>query len=169
MTEPQAQRPAMKAYGVPDELEGVLPWSWAEERLARCRNFFVVTASSDARPHVMPVWGVWRPDPGAFLFSADGGSRKIRNLRANPQVAVAVDDSVEVVVVEGRAEVVEGSDVEDGLVAYAVKYWDEPKQQVESVAFLKENEIVVVTPERAFGIIEDEVDFSQRATRWVWS
>jgi hypothetical protein len=35
-------------------------------------------------------------------------------------------------------------------------------------AFLAQNKVVEVTPERAFGIIEDEVDFSQRATRWVW-
>jgi PPOX class probable F420-dependent enzyme len=158
----------MAAYGVPADLEGVLPWSWAEERLVGCRNYWVVTASPAARPHAMPVWGVWRTDPGDFLFSTDPGSRKLRNLTANPQVTVAVDDSVEVVVVEGRAEVVEGSTVEDGLVAYAAKYWDEPKQQEEGVAFLKENRVVVVRPERAFGIIEDEVDFSQRATRWVW-
>jgi PPOX class probable F420-dependent enzyme len=159
----------MAAYGVPDDLDGVLPWSWAEERLARCRNYFVATSSAGGRPHVMPVWGLWRPDPGDFLFSTDPGSRKVRNLAANPQVTVAVDDSIEVVVVEGRAEVVDGPTVEDGLVAYAAKYWDDEKQQEEGVAFLLQNRIVVVTPERAFGIIEDEVDFSQRATRWVWS
>ena len=33
---------------------------------------------------------------------------------------------------------------------------------------MAENLTVEVTPERAFGIIEDEVDFSQRATKWVW-
>ena len=30
MTTPRAERPAMADYGVPDELDGVLPWSWAE-------------------------------------------------------------------------------------------------------------------------------------------
>lgn len=158
----------MAAYGVPDDVEGVLPWSWAEERLARCRNFFVATASPAGRPSVMPVWGIWRPDAGHFLFSTADHSRKTRNLTANPQVSVAVDDSVEVVVIDGRAELVDGADVEDGLVAYSAKYWDEAARQQESIEFLKQNRVVLVHPERAFGIIEDEVDFSQRATRWVW-
>jgi hypothetical protein len=34
--------------------------------------------------------------------------------------------------------------------------------------FLRSNAIVAVTPERAFGIIEREDEFSQRATRWTW-
>jgi len=168
MGTPTAERPDMADYGVPEELDGVLPWSWAEERLARCRNFFVATASPDGRPSVMPVWGLWRPDPGDFLFSTAERSRKTRNLQANPQVSVAVDDSVEVVVVDGRAELVDGADVEDGLRAYAAKYWEGEQRRAEGVEFLKQNRVVLVRPERAFGIIEDEVDFSQRATRWVW-
>jgi hypothetical protein len=48
----------MTDYGVPEELEGTLPWSWAEERLAESRNFWLVTADGNGRPHAMPVWGV---------------------------------------------------------------------------------------------------------------
>jgi hypothetical protein len=33
---------------------------------------------------------------------------------------------------------------------------------------MRENTIFEVTPERAFGIIEREDEFAQRATRWVW-
>jgi hypothetical protein len=33
---------------------------------------------------------------------------------------------------------------------------------------MRENTIFEVSPERAFGIIEREEEFSQRATRWVW-
>ncbi len=32
---PVVERPQMSDYGVPDDLDGVLPWEWAEERLDR--------------------------------------------------------------------------------------------------------------------------------------
>ena len=38
----------------------------------------------------------------------------------------------------------------------------------EMAAFLRSNAIVEVTPERAFGIIEREDEFSRCATRWRW-
>ena len=66
----------MPDYGVPADLDGVLPWSWAQERLERTRNFWVVTVDPAARPHAMPVWGVWLSGPQEFWFSCGPGSRK---------------------------------------------------------------------------------------------
>ena len=49
---PRSERPDMSGYDVPAEADGVLPWSWAEERLVGCQNFFLVTANVlDAIPH----------------------------------------------------------------------------------------------------------------------
>ena len=158
----------MKEYGVPDDLEGVLPWSWAEERLLASRNLWVVTASADARPHAMPVWGAWLPERSTFFFSCATSSRKVRNLRANPQVTVAVDHTVEVVTVEGTARFVTADEVGDGIDVYLAKYYEDESGWDDARAFLGQNLMVEVDPERAFGIIEDEVDFSQRATKWVW-
>ena len=59
----------MAAYGVPDELDGLLPWSWADERLTKSRNFWVVTATLEARPHALPAWGVWVSELERFAFS----------------------------------------------------------------------------------------------------
>jgi PPOX class probable F420-dependent enzyme len=168
MSAPTAVRPAMKEYGVPDDLEGVLPWSWAEERLLASRNLWVVTASADGRPHAMPVWGVWLPAPSTFLFSCAPSSRKARNLRENPRVTVAVDHTVEVVTVEGSARLVDPADASDGIDAYLRKYYEDESTWPGAREFLAQNLIFEVAPDRAFGIIEDEVDFSQRATKWVW-
>ena len=93
----------MPGYGVPADPDGLLPWSWAEERLTGCRNYWVVTADASGRPHSMPVWGVWSVEDSVFWFSASHGSRKVRNLSENPQMVVTTDDSREVVSVEGRA------------------------------------------------------------------
>jgi nitroimidazol reductase NimA-like FMN-containing flavoprotein (pyridoxamine 5'-phosphate oxidase superfamily) len=158
----------MKEYGVPEDLEGVLPWSWAEERLLASKNLWVVTASAAGRPHAMPVWGVWLPEPSTFVFSCAPSSRKAANLKANPQVTVAVDHTVEVVTVEGSARLVTPDEAEAGIDAYLRKYYEDESGWDDARAFLGENLIVEVVPERAFGIIEDEVDFSQRATKWVW-
>ena len=103
MTTPRAERPDMTDYGVPADLADVLPWSWAEERLVRNRNYWVITASAKGRPHALPVWGVWMPDSSTFAFSCSPNARKARNMRANPQVAFAIDDTVECVSVEGLA------------------------------------------------------------------
>jgi PPOX class probable F420-dependent enzyme len=165
---PRAERPAMAEYGVPEDLEGVLAWSWAEERLLASRNLWVVTASADGRPHAMPVWGVWLPEPSTFLFSCAPSSRKAANLAANPRATVAVDHTVEVVTVEGTTRTVTPDEAADGLDAYVRKYYEDESAWDGAKAFLAQNLIVELTPERAFGIIEDEVDFSQRATKWVW-
>jgi hypothetical protein len=158
----------MADYGVPTDVDGVLPWSWAEQRLASCRNFWIVTASPAARPHALPAWGVWMPAAERFAFSCGAHSRKARNLRANPQIVVAVDDTVECVSVEGRVREISGTDADPYVDAFARKYEDDPGKQAELAAFIRGHLIFEVTPERAFGIIEREDEFSERATRWVW-
>ena len=33
MTEPRGDRPHVPGYGIPESVDGILPWSWARERL----------------------------------------------------------------------------------------------------------------------------------------
>jgi hypothetical protein len=165
---PRAERPAMADYGVPADTDGTLPWSWAEERLARNRNYWVVTASASGRPHAMPVWGVWLADAGEFWFSCSPNARKLRNIDANPNVVVAIDDTVECISLEGRARRAERGEAAPMADAYLAKYWDDPAVHDEMREFVLGHAVVAVTPERAFGIIEREAEFAERATRWVW-
>lgn len=160
----------MAGYGVPDTEEGLLPWSWAEERLVASRNYWVTTVSRDHRPHSLPVWGVWLADAERFWFSCAPTARKARNLRAVPSIVIAPTDTVEVVSVEGRAREVTGQDLDAPIDAYWRKYGEEMGLAEAAVAeFLTSNASFEVTPERAFGLIERPEDFSRRATRWRWS
>lgn len=169
MTGPRTERPYMPDYAVPAELDGVLPWGWAEARLVRTRNYWVVTASADGRPHSLPVWGVWRSSPtAAFAFSCGEGSRKARNMVANPQVCVTGDDTAECVAVEGRVERVIDADEQAALIAAYVDKYAEPDGRDELAAFVGQHPLWLVRPERAFGIIERPDEFSARATKWVW-
>lgn len=59
--------PASCQVGLPDvpPLYGMksphkyLPFTHAEDRLAKARNYWICTARPDGRPHSIPVWGFW--------------------------------------------------------------------------------------------------------------
>ena len=48
---PQSARPYMPGYGIlrPEEGTGLLPWSWADERLRRSHDFWLATVWPDGR------------------------------------------------------------------------------------------------------------------------
>jgi hypothetical protein len=100
MTEPQADRPHVPGYGIPETLDGTLPWSWAVERLEHALVFWLATTGSDAAPHVIPIWGAW---VDGRWYVEGGPTRWQRNLRENPQLAIHIEIGDEVVIVEGLA------------------------------------------------------------------
>lgn len=167
---PRIERPAMADYGVPDDLEGTLPWSWAEEKLAESRNFWLVTANATGRPHSMPVWGVWMPERERFGFGCAPSARKARNIAVNPQVVVTNEDTVHVVSIEGRAIPVDDEAMSVFGPAWAHKYRKEPGigPVDEVIEFLRGGAAFEVVPERAFGMIEVAEYFGPAATKWVW-
>jgi PPOX class probable F420-dependent enzyme len=94
----------MPGYGIlpADQGSGLIPWAEAGRRLTVSHDFWVATARPDGRPHVMPVWGVWLD--GRLWFSSSLGSRKARNLAADPRCTLTTDDALNPVVVDGVAE-----------------------------------------------------------------
>src|ERR687898_1014383 len=100
--EPRRDRPQMPdGYGVPETDEGLLSWSWAEERLAAARNYWFSTTRPDGRPHAMPAWAVWLD--GVLYFEGSPETRRARNLATNPSLAVHLENGDQVVVLEGEA------------------------------------------------------------------
>lgn len=152
----------MPGYGVlgADDGTGLLPWSWAEERLNRSHDFWFATTWPDGRPHVMPVWGVWLE--GAVWFSSSLGSRKARNLLADPRCVITTDDAQQPVVVDGTAERVTDLDhigrmLDASNRKYGTSY---------DIGFLDPavNATFRIRPAWAFGL--DEADFTGSPTRW---
>src|SRR5262245_37108956 len=120
---PRADRPHMPGYGIEAAIDGrgLLPWSWAEERLTAANNYWLATAGADGQPHLAAVWGVWAG--GRLVFSTGGRSRKARDLAANDRCAVSAEDGAESVVVQGRAERLESPDEVAAVAAsYEAKY-----------------------------------------------
>jgi general stress protein 26 len=165
MAEPRGERPQMPDYGVDTENWEALPWSWAAERLERGRNFWIVTVSGAGRLHALPVWGVWDDGEHRFAFSCGTRARKARNLAANDRIVIGSEDTVECISIEGRAELLTDEARRDVWVErYVEKY--RPISPDLTPEFVRGGNIYEVTPEVAFGIIEHEHAFSERATRW---
>ena len=156
--EPRADRPFAPGYGIAgiEEGLGLLPWSWVAKKMNGCRTFWLATIhATHARPHVMPVWGVWLDD--VFFFSTGSKSRKGKNLSANPACTVTNDDSEEAVIVEGQAKTINGPEgLERMAVAYKKKYKMDPRNMGEPIYRL--------APKTVFGFVEKS--FPKSATRW---
>jgi hypothetical protein len=163
-TEPIGERPAMAAYGTDTPDWSALPWEWAAERLIPNHNYWVVTVSGTGAPHALPVWGVWDDDDLRFMFSCDTGSRKARNIGANPRIVFTVDDTVECISVEGSAApITDPARVDTWVRRYVDKYGAEQPGLEE---FLPQHAMYEVEPKVAFAVIEREDEFATRATRW---
>jgi nitroimidazol reductase NimA-like FMN-containing flavoprotein (pyridoxamine 5'-phosphate oxidase superfamily) len=155
-------RPDMPGYGVlgPTEGTGLLPWSWAHERLAASHDFWLATQRPDGRPHLMPVWGVW--DDESLWFSSARGSRKAINLRANPRCAIATDNAYEPVIVEGDAiEVTDEPQLRAALDLENRKYGTDYGVEMIDTA---QNSWFRLRPLRVFSLNEN--DFTGSPTRW---
>lgn len=99
---PRASRPEMPdGYGIPASTQGMLPWSFVEERMAAAKNYWIGTVRPDGRPHSMPVWGVWLD--GTLYFEGSPETRRGRNIAANPAVVVHLESGDQVVIIEGEA------------------------------------------------------------------
>lgn len=157
----------MSDYGVGGPGWDPLPWSWAAERLAANRNFWVVTVSAGGRPHALPVWGVWDDERPGFFFSCSPNARKARNMAANPQVVVMTEDTVECLSVEGAVTpVLPGDDLEAWIELYLAKY--RPLAPTMDADFIRGHASFAVTPDRALAVIERDEEFATRATRWTF-
>lgn len=159
MTDPTASRPRFpKGYGIAPDVEGMLPWSWADERLVASRNYWIVTVRPDGRPHAMPVWGVWLD--GAVHWGSSPSSVKAKNLARDPRVVVHVESGDDVVILEGEAESFLISDpVAD---AYEAKYeWRPSTAEGDRGGYFR------LRPGVAFAWTEQ--DYPRTATRFDFS
>jgi nitroimidazol reductase NimA-like FMN-containing flavoprotein (pyridoxamine 5'-phosphate oxidase superfamily) len=84
-------------YGTPSR---VLDWDEVRRRLEESAHYWFASVTPVGRPHVVPLDGIWLEDRWYF-----GGSRatiRHRNLSANPQATLHLEDAQSAVIVEGR-------------------------------------------------------------------
>jgi hypothetical protein len=156
LEEPEATRPTVPGYEFSTKKAGLLPWSWAAQRLKKSRQYWIATTRPDGAPHLMVIWGVWLND--SFWFSTGAASRKARNLAHSPKCVIGSDNAAEAVILEGTVELIDAQHAEfDKLAAaYAKKYAWNLRELAQPVYRFR--------PSLGFGLFEKK--FDQTATRW---
>ena len=156
----RSERPDfLPGYGLETKPHDTTTFTWAdaEEHLNRSRNYWIASVRSSGRPHAMPVWGVWLD--GALLFSTDADSVKGRNLLERPEIVAHLESGDDVVILEGRAEVLrDRAALERFVDAYDAKY--SIRVDVDNPSFT----VFALRPSRALAWVEK--DFPGTATRW---
>lgn len=113
------------------------------DRLAAQQNVWFSSVRADGRPHLVPVWFVWHQ--GKFYIGTDPKSVKSQNIRANPRVALALEDGSKPVICEGSARPLAQPWPADLLAVFQQKYeWELLKDE-------QYNDLIEITPERWLG------------------
>jgi len=73
----------------------------AKARLHREHIIWLATVRPERRPHLVPIWHVWHQDK--LYISTGEHSVKMRNIRHQPQVMLALPSAMDVVLVQGVA------------------------------------------------------------------
>jgi len=158
---PKASRPQAPGYGFPQTTKGLLPWSWAEQRLKKSHNYWITTVKPDGSPHTMVVWGLWQD--GRFLFSTGSGSRKARNLEKNSRCIVCTERAEEAIIVEGIAEIADVGARRKMLPVYERKYKFDMSSMKDDILSMKEP-VFAIRPLLVFAMWEKH--FQSKSTRW---
>lgn len=161
---PKASRPYAPGYGFPETTKGVLPWSWAEQRLKKSHNYWITTVKPDGSPHTMVVWGLWID--GRLLFSTGSKSRKARNLAQNKNCVICNEHAHEAVIIEGVADIADLPARTKLIPAYQRKYKFDLSSMRDDILSMKEP-IYAVRPKVVFAMWEKH--FQSKATRWQFS
>ena len=135
--EPNPQAPG---YGFPESTKGLLPWSWAEQRLKKSHNYWITTVKQDAgegrAAHdgglgVVAGWAV-------SVLDRKAQSRKARNLAENPNCIVCTEHAHEAIIVEGVAEIADVAARKKMLPAYERKYKFDMSTMKDDILSMKE-------------------------------
>lgn len=150
-----------------------LVWSRARDALAHDqetnRTFFLGTVGPDGRPHAAGVGALW--EDGDVYVVAGPGTRKARNMEANPACTVSVSVPGMDLVLEGSAERVVDSETLERLAAmYRESGWPaEVRGDAFTAPFTAPSggpppwNLYRVTVHTAFGVASAE---PSGATRW---
>lgn len=126
----------------------------SEQRLRDEQEIWITTIRADGQPQASPVGFLW--DGTSFLILTAPTSQKVRNLRANPRIALhlEIDRQAEndggVLTLEGTARL-DGDPISDEEAkTYAAKYADALRsaQMTAEDAFAELSTVIRVTPTR---------------------
>jgi hypothetical protein len=151
----------------------LIPWTRAINQLedvdAR-KTYWLATVRPNGRPHVVGVGALWLD--GTFYFTSGKGTRKSRNLDANPNCVLSVSLPDLDLSVEGTATLVtDGSTLQHIAELYAAQGWPATVGEGDTITAPYSAPsagpapwyLYALTPTTAFGVATAE---PYGATRW---
>jgi general stress protein 26 len=152
-----------------------IPWSRARDELEGVstndthKTYWLATVRPDGRPHVAGVGALW--DDGKFYFTSGAGTRKSRNLAANPNCTISVTLPTLDLVVEGTtSRVTDQATLQRIAERYAAQGWPaSASDDALTAAYSAPSagpppwNLYVLTPVTAFGVATAE---PYGAMRW---
>lgn len=149
-------------YTQTDKEQRLLDWSHVVERMTAAKNFWVATTRPNGHPHLTPTWAIWLDNQ--LYFDGSPETRRLRNIAANPHVAISLEDGSQAVIVEGVVSEVGPPSrqfAEQLAQTYADRYAD--LGYAPSPDTWNEGGLYVLTPTLALAWTEFGVDM----TRWT--
>jgi F420H(2)-dependent biliverdin reductase len=98
-------------------------WRAIEARLSRETTIWLATVRGDGRPHLVPLWYIWLD--GRLYVCTGSQTQKYVNMYQNQNVALALPDAMNVVMIEGEAHTADRSQIDTLAEHFYHKYeWD---------------------------------------------
>lgn len=127
-----------------------------EKHLVNDQIVWLTTVTPTGRPAPRPVWFIW-DGTTVTIYSMPSGA-KLKHIAVNDQVSLHFNSTPgggDVVVISGRAEVVEGAPLPSQVPAMLDKY----RETIQAMGYTQEwydsyNTAIRVTPERAWTVPE---------------
>lgn len=103
---PTVDRPHLpRDYGMPPSPSGLLDWNDIERRWIDAKVYWLATSGPGGVPRVRPLDGLFVD--GLLYVGGSPETRWARDLAANRNVSVHLDDGSDVAILEGEAELLE--------------------------------------------------------------
>jgi len=121
-----------------------------EDFLRNGRIIRIASVSEDGKPHIAPIWYVYRN--GKFYVSTSSKSRKVKNIKKNNAVAFSLDagggfSDIKAVVGSGLAKIAtndpEGREIDDSI---KIKYLGSLDHPVAKELAKKDDTLIEITP-----------------------
>ncbi|MEM8532809.1 MAG: pyridoxamine 5'-phosphate oxidase family protein [Chloroflexota bacterium] len=148
------KREAMNNLVSEDDL---LTWDWVIEQINHSLHYWLSTTRSNGYPHVVPIAAIWYDD--ALYFSVSKQSVKGRNISNQPNVALHLESSTNVFILEGQTQLANDDVVQAHITTpYTRRYNFTPPTG-------QSNQWYKLAPQRVLGwLLQDSY---HTATRWV--
>ncbi len=103
MTQPKAARPRIPSiYGVPTDSDGLLPWAHVTQRMTESAHYWLSTVDANGGPHTRCIDGMWLDN--RLYFGGSPESKWCKNLAAQPQVCVNLENAEEATILHGTVK-----------------------------------------------------------------